>query len=159
MKDIEKCYLKIKLEAGGIMPTRAHPEDAGMDVYMPTREFNPDISIVPAHEDLLIPLQWRCEFPKGYVMIFKEKSGVATKLKLDLGASVVDSNYRGIVHCHLFNNSQINVWLKPGQKIAQFIIVPCWTGLPEEVQELSESNRGEGGFGSSGLTYQGDDNA
>lgn len=139
-------YLKIKLvHPNAKIPTRATNGDAGMDVYAPL-----NYTILP-YRDLLIPLGWKCEFPKGYAMIFKEKSGRATKDKLDIGASLVDSGYRGTVHCHLFNNSGLLVQIYEGEKIAQFIIVPCWAGLPIEVTELSESERGEGGFGSTGI--------
>ena len=138
--------LKILLiDENAKMPTRAHDGDAGCDVYSPI-----DISI-EARQDILIPLGWKCSFPKGHVMIIKEKSGVATKLKLDVGACVVDSSYRGIVHVHLFNNSNELVTISKGQKIAQFILIECWDGQPEDVKELDEdTSRGEGGFGSTG---------
>lgn len=78
----ENFELKIKLEDGGIMPTRAHDTDAGCDVYSPI-----DV-IIPPRKDVLIPLNWRCQFPEGHAMIMKEKSGVATKKKLDIGACI-----------------------------------------------------------------------
>ena len=115
-KDFE---LKIKLEEGGIMPTRATKGDAGMDVY------SPEDYLVGAWNDILIPLNWRCEFPDGYVMVFKEKSGVSTKTKMDIGACVVDSGYRGIVHAHLINNTPVMIRINKGQKVAQFTIYPC----------------------------------
>ena len=139
-------YLNIKLEEGGIMPTRAHDTDAGCDVYSPID------CIIPASKDILIPLNWRSEFPNGYAMIMKEKSGVATKLKTSIGACVVDSQYRGIVHAHLFNHSNETIEIKKGQKITQFIIVPVWCGQPKEVTELDlNTSRGTGGFGSTGI--------
>jgi len=144
----ENFYLKIKLEdPDAKMPTRAHSSDAGLDLYSPK-----DYLIQP-QSDVLIPLGWSCEFPEGFVMVVKEKSGRATKDKLDMGGCVVDSGYRGIVHVHLFNNSRINmVFIKKGEKIAQALIYLCWAGAPIQVNELSESERGSGGFGSTGLT-------
>lgn len=64
---------------------------------------------------------------------------------------VVDSNYRGIVHAHLFNNSDENVVILRSDKLTQFVVVPVWTGQPQQVTELDmDTDRGEGGFGSTG---------
>jgi dUTP pyrophosphatase len=138
-------YLNIRLEKDGIMPTRANEADAGCDVYAPHKYH------IRPHQDMLIPLRWRCEFPNGYVMKFWNKSGVCTKKKLIVGASVVDAGYRGIVHCHLINTSDQVVQIDQGQKIAQFIMSQCWHGQPTQVSEIDmDTDRGEGGFGSSG---------
>jgi len=80
-------YLNIKLEENGIMPTRAHSSDAGLDFYSPG-----DYEIKP-NGDILIPLQLRTEFPEGYALIFKEKSGVATKKHVSVGACVSNNTY------------------------------------------------------------------
>ena len=79
------------------------------------------------------------------------KSGRATKLKLDKGAEVIDSGYRGEIHVHLFNHSDKEVVIPKGEKIAQLILMKIWTGQAMEVDELEKSRRGEGGFGSSGV--------
>lgn len=127
------------------MPTRAHDTDAGLDLYTPTK------FIVKAGEDILIPLGIKMEFTDGYAFIIKEKSGIATKKKLDIGASVVDSSYRGIVHCHLFNNGYLDMHFDVGDKVAQGIVVPVWCGYPKQVQMIdNDTKRGKGGFGSSG---------
>ena len=142
----ENFYLKIKLvHPYAKIPTRAKSGDAGMDVYTPM-----PLQIQP-RLDVLVSLGWKCEFPEGFVMLFQEKSGRATKDKLDVGACVIDSGYRGFVHVHLFNNSDVPVLIPRGDKIAQFIIVPCWNGVPDQCTELSESDRGEGAFCSTGL--------
>lgn len=60
--------------------------------------------------------------PNGYVLEIAEKSGVATKKKLDLGARICDSPYRGIAHVHVFNNSDVDVHFEKGDKVAQFLI-------------------------------------
>lgn len=139
-------FLNIELiDENAKMPTRASDGDAGMDVY------SPDEYVIPPRGDVLIPLGWRYEMPIGYALVFAEKSGVATKLKLDLGAKICDALYRGIVHVHLFNNSDETVVITPGQKIAQFLILPVWYGQAEQVNSIStDTTRGEGGFGSSG---------
>jgi len=140
-------FMKIKkLHNDAIIPDRANPGDAGMDVYAL------EDAVIKAGEDYVFPLGWSCAIPDGWALIMKEKSGRAVKDKLDVGACVIDSGYRGEVHCHLFNNSRkINVPIKKGEKIAQVILVPIWNGTPEIVDELDETQRGSGAFGSSGL--------
>lgn len=128
----------------GFMPERAHDTDAGMDVFTPID------CIVPAGEAILIPLNIKFEF-KNAAAIVKEKSSVATKKRLSVGACLIDENYRGIVHVHLFNHQNINVSFKRGDKIAQLIVVPVWTGQPNKVESVDmNTDRGEGGFGSTG---------
>ena len=134
-----------KLHPDAIVPQRAHDSDAGMDVY--TIE---DIRI-PARGDVLTGLGLACKFPKGHALLVYNKSGRATKLKLDKGAEVIDAGYRGEIHVHLFNHSDNNVVIRKGEKIAQMILVPIWSGQPVEVDELDETERGDGGFGSSGV--------
>ena len=159
MEIIPKTMMKIKiLDDRAIVPVRAHRSDAGMDVFALE-----DVYIPPQY-DYLFPLGWACEIPEGWVLIVKEKSGRAVKDKFDVGACVIDSGYRGEVHVHLFNNSASGygfhpetgreiggVEIKAGEKIAQMILVPCWTGDPVVVDELDETERGDGGFGSTGL--------
>ena len=135
-----------KLHPDAIVPKRAHGDDAGLDVY--TIE---DIRI-PARGDMVTGLGLACKFPKGHALLVYNKSGRATKLKLDKGAEVIDAGYRGEIHVHLFNHSDLNVVIKKGEKIAQLILVPIWAGQPVEVDELDNTERGDGGFGSSGLT-------
>jgi len=134
-----------KLRDEAIIPNRAHAGDAGMDVY------STEDAIIPAGGDHLFPLGWACSFSRDWVMIIKEKSGRAVNNKLDVGGCVIDSGYRGEVHTHLFNNGQEDVIINKGEKIAQLIMVPCWSGQPLVVKELSNTPRGSGGFGSTGL--------
>lgn len=141
-------YLNIELvDDNAKIPVRAHSTDAGMDVFA--------ISgfTIPPQEDKCVSLGWKCEFPEGYALIVKEKSGRAVKNKLDVGACVIDANYRSEVHVHLFNNSTTDpVIIEAGEKIAQIIVVPIWTGTPKEVPYIDvNTDRGTGGFGSTGL--------
>jgi len=132
----EDFYLNIELlSEDAKMPTRATDGDAGLDLYSP-KEY------VIRGNDILVPLDIRVEFPKGYALIVKEKSGIATKMKLDIGACVIDSGYRGNCHVHLFDNRQPEpycdasgaicghslpgITIEKGQKIAQMIVVPVW---------------------------------
>lgn len=135
--------LKIKVEAGGFLPKRAHDGDAGIDFFSPF-----DFTVQP-RTDFLLALNIRTAFPSGWVLWMAEKSGVSTKKKLDIGACIVDSGYRGIVHCHMFNNSDYEQSFKRGEKVVQGILVKCvTTGQPVQVEELDETPRGEGAFGS-----------
>jgi dUTP pyrophosphatase len=84
-------------------------------------------------------------------MIVKEKSGVATKKQCSVGAAVVDAQYRGIVHVHLFNHSGSTVTFEAGEKVAQAVIVPVWDGQPIQVNLVdTNTTRGAGAFGSTG---------
>lgn len=142
--------LRIKrIHPDAIIPTRAHSGDAGMDVYALE-----DVTIL-RDSDHLFKLGWQCAIRPGVAMIVKEKSGRAVKDKLDVGACVIDSGYRGEVHVHLFNNGSCDVNIKKGEKIAQVILVEVWDGDPIEVTELEDTSRGDGGFGSSGLKHTG----
>jgi len=142
----ENFELNIKLEEGGIMPTRANTSDAGLDVY------SPETVYVYPGEDILIPLNWRCSMPEGYYLLMLNKSGRASKDKLLVGAQVIDSGYRGIAHCNLHNVGRNAITLRKGEKIAQMVVQQVWSGSPVEVEDLDMiTDRGEGGFGSTGL--------
>lgn len=132
-------------------PVRGHPSDAGIDFFIP-EDFE-SIELKPG-EDVLIDSGIKVIVPRDYALIFKEKSGVAVKKKLTLGASVIDSDYRGVVHFHLFNNGTVPQTISAGEKIVQGIVFPISLCEPKEITEdnynLNCTKRGEGGFGSTG---------
>ena len=132
-------------------PVRGHASDAGIDFFIP-EDFKTTV-ILPG-EDILIDSGIKVIVPRDYALIFKEKSGVAVKKKLTLGASVIDSDYRGVVHFHLFNNGTTSQILSAGEKIVQGIVFPISLCEPKEITEenynLNCTQRGEGGFGSTG---------
>ena len=132
-------------------PTRANPIDAGIDFFIPNDFPSKEIR---AHEKCLIPSGIKVNVPEGYALIAFNKSGVATGRELQVGACVVDSGYQGEVHFHLFNYGKNIVHIHPGDKIVQFVLLPLGDPAVKEVQEselYSEvSDRGEGGFGSTG---------
>ena len=142
----EGFELKVELTSPEAkMPTRATSGDAGLDLYTPR------LVTIPANGDLCFPIDIKVEFPKGYAMIVAEKSGVSTKKKLDIGAKIIDSGYRGICHVHLFNNSKYDVSFLAGEKVAQALVVPVWDGHPIVVDKVNmDTVRGEGAFGSTG---------
>jgi dUTP pyrophosphatase len=109
-----------------------------------------DLVIKPGM-DVLAHTGLACEFPSGFVMIVKDKSGRRWKSKIQTGAGVIDSGYRDEIMVVLKNIGDKDVLIKKGEKIAQFIIVPVWDGLPTKVDALDLSNDRQGGFGSTGV--------
>ena len=91
--------------------------------------------------------------PRGYALIAFNKSGVATKQGLSVGACVVDEDYEGEIHLHMINTSDKDQTVATGQKLVQFVLMPVSYIDVEEVAELPNRNteRGSGGFGSTGL--------
>lgn len=138
------------------LPTRGTAASAGLDFYTPNNI--PEIELLPG-EDALIPSGIKAKLPKGFALIAFNKSGVATKQGLQVGACVVDEDYQGEIHIHVTNVSDTKTTIKPGQKLVQMILVPVSYEDVEEVAEnelfteadVLESERGEGGFGSTGL--------
>lgn len=133
------------------LPVRGHDFDAGIDFFIPN---NFQEKILNLGDSILIPSGIKVNVPKGYMLKAENKSGVATKLGLQIGASVVDHGYQGEVLMHLTKITKGSIIIQPGQKIAQFILQPISTCKIKEVSvnDLyeSKSERGEGGFGSTG---------
>ena len=128
------------------MPSRGTPESVGLDVYaIETDDIFPN-------ESRLFSLGWRCRMPAGYVMLVKDKSGRVVKDHIHTLAGVIDSDYRGIVQVYLRNFGKQAVTIRRGEKIAQILIQEVWQGNPEQVESVDmNTERGEGGFGSTGI--------
>lgn len=107
---------------------------------------------IPPHQSILIPSGIKVQIPKGYVLIAFNKSGICTKTGLMVGAEVIDEDYQGEIHIHLINSSNETVYLKPGDKATQFVLLPTYYLDLEEDNNIHETQtqRGEGGFGSTG---------
>lgn len=148
-------------------PARGTSVAAGLDFFVPenTEEFvqafkekNPNIQIdengitMGPHERVNIPSGIKAQVPNGHALIAYNKSGVSLKYGLDVGATVVDEDYQGVIHLSLVNTSEDIVKINYGQKIIQFLLIPVFYDTVEEVTELftKASERGEGGFGSTG---------
>jgi dUTP pyrophosphatase len=140
--------LKIKLlTPGAILPTKAHETDAGFDLYIPF-----DYTLHSIHEYGMVSklgLDIAVEVPDGKFSLIKERSSLALK-GMVITAGVVDYGYRGeiIIICH--NISCRHIEFKKRDKIAQLIVLPFYMSKAEEVDDVSKTKRGEGGFGSSG---------
>jgi len=138
-----------KLTPDTIIPAYAHPGDAGLDIFS-----NEDYTINPG-ERYLVSSGWSLELPEGYVAFIKDKSGVAYKKGIIHMAGVIEYTYRGEYKVLLFNTSKEPFEIKKGDKIAQLVILPVATAEIEVADELSETQRGAGAFGSTGISYNG----
>lgn len=133
-------------------PSRGTPESAGLDFYIPKDYIDSEMRLSPG-QSVFIPSGIKVRIPHGFALIAFEKSGVAVKQGLTVGAKVVDSDYDGEVHLHLVNTTDREIMIQPEQKITQFVLLPVVLADVEEVLEFEErvSLRGSGGFGSTGL--------
>ena len=154
-----RCY---KVRKSAKLPTRAHSADAGMDLfYCPDPEQHPDCYWkpegeyrIPPGESCLVPTGLKVVVPRNHMLEIKNKSGVAHKQKLIVGACVVDPEYTGEVYVNLHNIGGSTKIIQPGQKIAQAVLVPIAMCEPDEINyDPSNLNteRSDGGFGSTGL--------
>ena len=151
-------------------PVRGTDKAAGIDFFVPDFGNNKGFMVHPG-SDILIPSGIKMKIPEGYMLMAADKSGVVTskwaclgagrtpkaeafESIVVLGAKIVDEDYQGEIHIHLVNVGNAKVNIKPGMKIAQFILVPVsYEGL-EEVPEAKlfskSSERGDGALGSTG---------
>ena len=127
------------------LPTYAHFGDAGADLYA-----NEDVEIQP-NEVKIIPTGLRVEIPDGYEMQVRPRSGMSTKTPILGILGTVDSGYRGPLGVMLYNHDIESYQVHKGDRIAQAVIAPTYHGNFLVVESLSETERGEGGFGSSGM--------
>lgn len=135
--------MKIKLDDGAIMPTRAYPTDAGLDLY--ARE----TQIVPAKDSAIFDTGVHVELPEGTTGFIKSKSGLNVKHEIQ-SEGVIDVGYTGSIVVKLYNHGGYDYKVNKGDKISQLVIMPILAPDLELVEELGESDRGNNGFGSSG---------
>lgn len=142
----EYPILKYKLLSENAKPpVRGTKGSSGLDVFTPR-----DVTIGP-WSDELIAIDVAFDIPFGWDLAVYNKSGVSTKKKLFKGAELIDSDYTGNVHIHFFNFSDDEVHFNKGDKISQLVMREVWCGELEETNELEkETERGSGGFGSTG---------
>lgn len=144
--------IKVKLDEGAIMPLRAHKTDAGYDlfaredfvVYRST-EKNKRVNVGYAIHDTGVHI----EIPSGYVGFLKSKSGLNVKRGLT-SEGVIDSGYTGSIVVKLYNHTAHAYKVRKGDKITQLVLLPIFTPELTEVDYLGETDRGDGGFGSTG---------
>lgn len=137
-----------KLKPGATVPTMGSKFAAGADLYSAEEA---DVVIEPG-ETKFIGTGLAMEIPEGYVGLVYARSGLACKRGLAPAnkVGVVDSDYRGEIKVALHNHGKEAQTVEKGERIAQMVIAPYLSVNYEEADELSETERGEGGFGSTG---------
>jgi dUTP pyrophosphatase len=130
-----------------VIPACAKPGDAGGDLSAVEHK------VIPAMGSGLVSTGLRIQIPQDCYARVAPRSGLAVKSGISIGAGVVDSGYRGIVHVLMINLSNVEFVVQPGDRIAQLVMeriyTPEWIEVTDAV-ELDASARGEGGFGSTG---------
>ena len=137
-----------KLHANAVMPTYGTQEAAGADLYAC---LDAPVTVQPG-QTAWIPTGLAMEIPKGCAGLIYARSGLACKKGLAPAnkVGVIDSDYRGPVTVVLFNHSDTPQTVSHGDRIAQMVITPVLTPCYEAVENLSDTGRGQGGFGSTG---------
>jgi len=107
--------------------------------------------VVPKHGKYLVATDLAMAIPQGYFGHICPRSGIALKNFIDVGAGIIDYDYRGPVGVLLFNHSEEDFIIKKGNRIAQLVLVKITLPKVEEVNELPETVRQNGGFGSTGI--------
>ncbi len=141
--------LKIKkLTERAVTPTYGSEFSAGADLYSAEER---DVTVAPGNA-VLIHTGIAAEIPEGYVGLIFARSGLATKRGLAPSnkVGVIDADYRGEIMVSLYNQSQVEQTVEVHERIAQMVIVPFLHAEFEETDELSDTVRGSGGFGSTG---------
>lgn len=148
--------MKIVLDEGAILPTRAHEEDAGLDLYSPVDAVLYPIDGIAAFggtykvsSSVCIDTGVHVAIPVGYVGDIKSKSGMMVNHDITTDGTI-DCGYTGSIRVKLFNHGHKVYKIKAGQKIAQLVIKKIITPKLELVDSLEDTERGNGGFGSTG---------
>jgi len=139
-------------------PERANPSDAGLDVFFCPDDAAVSAVTIAAGESKILPTGLRFGVPHGYMMQAMNRSGIAAKRSLVVGAHVIDSGYDGEVFINLHNIGKETQVVKAGTKIAQLVMIPV---VPFRALETSNGNlydwypitiseRGDGALGSTG---------
>lgn len=149
MSEIVTAKINIKkIKETAVTPTYGSEFAAGADLYACMEN---KVVLQPG-ETKIIHTGIAMEVPMGYAGLIYARSGLATKKGLAPAnkVGVVDSDYRGEVMVALHNHNTKAEEIEPGERIAQIVITPYLKGLYQEVENLEETKRGEGGFGSTG---------
>jgi dUTP pyrophosphatase len=136
-----------RLRPDAVVPTRAHPWDAGLDLVAV------DELVLGPGQRGVVATGIAIAIQEGWAGLVVPRSGLARKHGVTLTNSpgLIDAGYRGEVQVLLVNHGGEPHTVVPGERVAQLVLVPVWTGDPVEVDALPDSDgRGEGGFGSSG---------
>jgi dUTP pyrophosphatase len=145
---MERYLLKVhRIHEDAILPKYAKPGDAGLDL------FSVEEVVIEPSATKLIRTGIRIELPKNTEAQVRPRSGLALKNSITVlnTPGTIDEGYRGEVGIILINHGKDSFKVEKGMRIAQMVVKPVWTVDVIETNELSETERGEGGFGSSGV--------
>lgn len=135
--------MRVVLDDGAFMPTRAHVTDAGLDIR------SMESGVVPAHGSRVFHTGVHIEIPKGFAGLLVSKSGL--NIVFDVTSTgLIDEGYTGAILVKLFNHGKLDYWVKKGDKISQLVIIPVINEKLELSDALPQSERGMDGFGSTG---------
>lgn len=137
-----------KLSEDATLPVRGSAGAAGYDLS------SAKACVIPARGRLCVPTDLSIKLPPGTYGRVAPRSGLALKHAIDTGAGVIDEDYRGPVGVILFNHCDNDFEIKKGDRIAQLILERISTPEVLEVEELDDTQRGAGGFGSTGVAAQ-----
>lgn len=143
----EKVNIK-KLDSKAVIPTYGSEFSAGADLYA---VLDGELTINP-HETQFIHTGLSIEIPVGYAGLVYARSGLSCKSSLAPAnkVGVIDADYRGEIMVALHNHGEVPQTISCGERIAQLVITPFLSAQFEEVDELTDTERGDGGFGSTG---------
>jgi len=134
-----------KINSDAIIPKYAHKGDAGFDLC------SIEDYILKPMERAIIKTGLQMEIPEGYFGSIRDRSGLAARYSIHVLAGVIDSHYRGEVGVVLVNLDRGEFRINKKDRIAQMLIQPIERVILKEVEELSNTLRGQGGFGSTGV--------
>lgn len=135
--------MKIKLDPWGKRPTKAHEADAGFDLYAPDRV------VITAGGSAIINTGVHIQLPPGTAGLIVSKSGLNVKHGIT-STGLIDSGYTGAIHVKLYNHGATDYTVEAGDKISQLCVLRMMDVTIQQVDKLDGSERGDGGFGSSG---------
>lgn len=146
VSDGRPTCLRFRLERGATLPTRSHDGDAGYDLSAMNG------GTIEPGELVMVRTGVHVEAPDGYWLLQAARSSLCLRhhLLMANGVGVVDNGYRGEVMVPLYNLGDDPVTIEPGERIAQLVLVPMTVPEPIGVARLSDSDRGDDGYGSTG---------
>lgn len=136
--------LKVKLDEGARLPDRAHPTDAGVDIFAPCDVY------LPSEGSAVVRTGVHVQLPPNTVGILKSKSGLNVKHGI-VSEGVIDEGYTGEIIVKLYNHGERAHIVPAGAKLTQLVVMPVLYPEVVEVDEISGGPRGDGGFGSTGV--------
>ena len=137
--------MKVFLEEGAVRPTRAYETDAGLDLYSRETKY------IPVNGSAVFDTGVHIELPPNTYGKLESKSGLNVNHDIVSLGGVIDVGYTGSIKVKLYNMGSEMFWVEKGQKIVQLIVVPCLFEPVEVVSALNDTERGDKGFGSTGV--------